>query len=224
MTGPPAAWQHFERHAAGYEAWYSSPRGRRADLAQRALLAHLLAPFTAAQSVLEVGCGSGHFTRWLAERLPRVVGLDRAPAMLAEARRHDPHLWLVQGDAQCLPIRSRSVDLGLFALTLEFVDDPAAALAEAVRVTRRGVLIVALNRWSLGGWSRRWGPDARRPLLGQARDLSLGLLRALTVAAAGPRLRRIRWTSTLFPLGRGGLMSARLPLGDVIGLAAELGP
>ena len=83
MTAPPAAWQLFERNAAGYEEWYSTPRGRRADLAERALLERLLAPFAAAQSALEVGCGTGHFTRWLAGRLPHVVGLDRAPAMLA---------------------------------------------------------------------------------------------------------------------------------------------
>lgn len=223
MTGPPAAWQYFERHATGYEAWYATPRGRRADLAERALLEHLLSPFTGAQSALEVGCGTGHFTRWLAGRLPRVAGLDRAPAMLAEARRHDPRLRLVQGDAECLPIRSRAVDLAVFALTLEFVDEPAAALAEAVRISRRGVLVVALNRWSLGGWSRRWGPDARRPLLGQARDFSLGLLRALAATAAGPRLRGLRWASALFPVGRGG-PSDWIPLGDVIGIALELDP
>jgi SAM-dependent methyltransferase len=223
MTEPRVAWRLFEHHAAGYEAWYATPRGRRADLAERALLARLLAPFTGAQSVLEVGCGTGHFTRWLAGRLPHVVGLDRAPAMLAEGRRHGLRLRLVQGDAHHLPVRSRAVDLVLFALTLEFVDDPAVALAEAVRVSRRGVLVVALNRWSLGGWSRRCGPDAGRPLLGQARDFSLSILRTLTVASAGPRLRRIQWASTLFPLDRGGL-NARLPLGDVIGMAAELGP
>lgn len=223
MSRPAVAWEHFGRHAAGYEAWYTTPRGRRADLAERALLARLLAPFTGVQSALEVGCGTGHFTRWLAERLPRVVGLDRAPAMLAEARRHDPRLRLVLGDAHHLPIRSRAADLGLFALTLEFVDDPAVALAEAVRVSRRGVLVVALNRWSLGGWSRRCGPDDRRPLLGQARDFSLGLLRALAVTAAGSRLRGVRWASALFPVG-GDALSARLPLGDVIGVAVELSP
>jgi SAM-dependent methyltransferase len=223
MTEPGRGWQLFERNAAGYEQWYATRRGRRADRAERALLARLLAPFTGAQSALEVGCGTGHFTRWLADRLPRVVGLDRAPAMLAEARRHDPRLRLVQGDADRLPIRSGAVDLGLFALTLEFVDDPAVALAEAVRVARQGVLVVALNRWSLGGWSRRCGPDARRPLLGQARDFSLALLRALAASAAGPRLRGLRWASALFPVGGGGL-GARMPLGDVIGIAVELGP
>ena len=151
MIGQPVGWQPFERRAAGYEAWYTTRRGRRADLAERALLERLLAPFAEAQSALEVGCGTGHFTRWLAGRLPHVIGLDRSPAMLAEARRPRPLLLLIQGDAHHLPIRSRAVDLSVFVITLEFVEHPAVALAEAVRVARRGVLVVALNRWSLGG-------------------------------------------------------------------------
>lgn len=223
MSGQPVAWQFFEGEAAGYEGWYATPRGRRADVAERALLERLLAPFATAQSALEVGCGTGHFTRWLAGRLPCVVGLDRAPAMLAEARRRRPRLLLVQGDAHDLPVRSRAVDLGVFVITLEFVERPAVALAEAVRVARRGVLVVALNRWSLGGLSRRWGPDAHRPLLGRARDFTLPSLRALASAAAGPRLRALRWAGALFP---GGLAAvpARVPVGGVIGIAVELGP
>jgi SAM-dependent methyltransferase len=223
VTEPPAAWQLFERNAPGYEAWYTTPRGRRADLAERALLERLLAPFATARSALEVGCGTGHFTGWLAGRLPHVIGLDRAPAMLAEARQCHPHLLLVQGDAGHLPVRSRAVDLSIFVLTLEFVDDPAVALAEAVRVSTRGVLAVTLNRWSLGGLSRRWGPDARRPLLGRARDFTLPSLRALVAAAAGPRLCDLRSASALSPGGIAG-MSARIPIGDVIGIAVELSP
>ncbi len=217
------AWQLFERDPAGYEAWYTTPRGRRADLAECALLARLLAPFATARSALDVGCGTGHFTRWLAGRLPRVVGLDRAPAMLAEARRRHPRLPLIEGDAHHLPIRSHAVDLSVFVLTLEFVERPALALAEAVRVAHRGVLVLALNRWSLGGFSRRWGADAREPLLGRARDFTLASLCELASTAAGPRLRRLRWASALFP---GGLarMPARIPFGGVIGIAVELAP
>ena len=223
MSESPAAWQLFERDATAYEEWYATPRGRRADLAERALLAHLLVPFAMAQSALEVGCGTGHFTRWLAARLPHVVGLDRTPAMLAEARRRHPQLPLVQGDAHLLPIRGRAVDLGVFVLTLEFVDDPAVVLAEAVRVSRRGVLALALNRRSLGGLSRRWGPDAHRPLLGRARDFTLPCLRALASAAAGARLRAFRGASALFPGGLAGVHT-RIPLGGVIGVAVELEP
>jgi ubiquinone/menaquinone biosynthesis C-methylase UbiE len=219
----PAGRQLFERDAVAYEEWYSTPRGQRADRAERALLEGLLAPFAASQSALEVGCGTGHFTRWLAGRMPHVVGLDRAPAMLAEARRRCPRLLLVEGDAHHLPIRSRSVDLGFFMLTLEFLDDPRRALAEAVRTTRRGVVVVALNRWSIGALSRRWGRDARRPRLGHARDFTLLSLRRMMSAAAGPRLGTLRWASALFP---DNLVKspARIPLGGVIGLAAELAP
>jgi SAM-dependent methyltransferase len=223
MSGPPGAWQLFERDAARYEAWYATPRGRRADVAERALLERLLAPFAAAQSALEVGCGTGHFTRWLAGRIPHVVGLDRAPAMLAEARRHHARLPLVQGDAHHLPLRGRSVDLTVFVVTLEFIDHPAVALAEAVRASRRGVLVVALNRWSLGGLARRWASDARGSLLGRARDFTLTSLRALASAAAGPRLRALRWACALFPADLVAV-PVPAPLGDVIGMAVELGP
>lgn len=223
MSGPPAAWRLFERDAAGYERWYATPRGRRADLAERELLTRLSGPFATPRIALEVGCGTGHFTRWLAGRVPHVVGLDRAPAMLAEARRHHPLVPLVVGDAHCLPIRSRALDLSVFVLTLEFVERPALALAEAVRVARQGVLVVALNRWSVGGFSRRFGPGARRPLLGRARDFTLASLRALATNAAGPRLRAFRWAGALSPGGFIGV-DARIPLGDVIGIAVELAP
>jgi SAM-dependent methyltransferase len=223
VRAPVAAWRLFEGDPASYEEWYATSRGRRVDLAERALLERLLAPFAGAQSALEVGCGTGHFTRWLAGRMPGVAGLDRSPAMLAEARRRCPGLVLIEGDAHRLPIRSRAVDLGVFVITLEFLEDPAMAAAEAVRIARRGVIVVALNRWSLGGLSRRWGPDARRPLLGRARDFTILSLRALASGAAGPRLRALRWVSALLP-GTLGVGPTHVPLGGVIGLSVEMAP
>jgi SAM-dependent methyltransferase len=64
------------------------PRGQRVDQAERAPLTWLLRGFPTARNVLEVGCGTGHFAAWLASQGWRVVGLDRAPAMLAEMRQH----------------------------------------------------------------------------------------------------------------------------------------
>lgn len=220
-TGRVVSWQLFEGDPAVYEAWYSTPRGRRADRAERALLERLLLPFATVESALEVGCGTAHFTRWLADSLHYVVGLDRAAAMLTEARQRYPRLPLIQGDAHDLPLRARAVDLSIFVITLEFVERPALALTEAIRVARQGVLVVALNRWSLGGFSRRWGADARRPLLGRAHDFSLRSLRALASASAGPRLRHVRWASSLFPWSSAEVASW-IPFGDVLGIALEL--
>jgi hypothetical protein len=90
-----------------------------------------------------------------------------------------------------------------------------------VRVARRGIVAVVLNRYSLGGLSRRWGPQSRGSLFSQARDYSLSRLRRELQEAAGARLQMAYWSSTLFPNGL-WLLRAKLPLGDVIGIAASL--
>jgi ubiquinone/menaquinone biosynthesis C-methylase UbiE len=51
--------------ASGYEAWYETT-GRRADRLEKALLRQMLARFPQASSLLEVGCGTGHFISYLA--------------------------------------------------------------------------------------------------------------------------------------------------------------
>ena len=216
-------WEIFERVASQYEGWYATPRGEQADQAERALLDWLLRFFPDARSVLEVGCGTGHFTTWLAKQGLWTLGLDRAPAMLTELHRRVPTLPVILSDAHRLPVRGKAVDLVIFVTILEFLEEPDTAIKEAVRVARQGLLLVVLNRWSLGGLSRRWGPQARRSLLGQARDLSLGSLRALVQKAAGGRLQKIYWTSTLFPDGL-WWAQAPMPVGDVIGITTILAP
>ena len=215
-------WTLFDQAAKGYESWYTSPQGQRADAAERALLERLLASFPAACSLLEIGCGTGHFTAWFAQHYPVVVGLERAPAMLSQLRRQAPDLPIILGDAHQLPFRSSAVDLIVFVTTMEFLDNPDLALAEAVRVARHGMVLVVLNRWSCGGYSRRWGAQSQQALLSHAHDYSLPALRTLVTRAAGPRLKRISWSSTLFP---SVLWKCRgpIPFGDVIGLAAVFG-
>ncbi len=215
------SWTLFEAAAGAYEDWYGTRRGQRADRAERRLLAWMLGGVPGVRTVLEIGCATGHFARALAASGLRTVGLDRSPAMLAEARQRCAGVTFVLGDAHRLPVRTAAVDVALFVTTLEFLGDQQAAAAEAVRVARRGVLVVALNRWSIGGLSRRCGPQARRPLLGRARDYSVVSLRTTLAAAAGERLRAIRWASTLFPDGA-WKVQAPLPLGDIIGVAALL--
>lgn len=218
------SWEIFEREAGGYEGWYATPAGQRADQAERNILGWLLRYFPSARSALEVGCGTGHFTGWLAGKGLRVVGLDRAPAMLTEAQRRSPGIPVVLGDAHRLPFRDGAMDLALFVVTLEFLDDPPVALSEAVRVARQGLVVIALNRWSLGGISRRRALYQRRHrLLGQARDQTVSSLRALLRDAAGRRWQAAHWTTGLFPGFLWG-MRAKIPPGDVIGLAVWLAP
>ena len=215
-------WQMFDRAAEGYEAWYSTRRGQLADAAERRLLQHLLQGFEDSLSAIEIGCGTAHFTAFLATRGLKVIGVDRAHAMLLEARRR-VSLSLILGDAHHLPFRALSVDLAIFVTTLEFLEDPVCAIREAVRVARQGIITIVLNRYSLGGLSRRWGPQSRAPLLGKARDYSSRQLRGELKDAGGSRVVSILMASTLFPCSLAENIS-RITLGEVIGCAVKLKP
>jgi hypothetical protein len=59
-----------------YEQWYEVGEGERVDWLEKELLSELLGGFSSVQSLLDIGCGTGHFTRYFATFLPSVVGLE----------------------------------------------------------------------------------------------------------------------------------------------------
>ena len=201
--------------ASRYEDWYAGS-GHRADQLEKGLLSKLLAGFADARSALEVGCGTGHFTRWLAERGLRVTGLDISPTMLAEAQCYGSPACVL-GDAFALPFASRAFDLAFLITTLEFVSDPLRALAEAARVARQGVVVGTLNRRSLFGLRRRASHDR---VWQSARFFSPKELARLARQAARGRVKAVRWRTTLWPLP--GLGTLPLPWGGFVGLALHL--
>jgi len=89
-------------------------------------------------SLLEVGVGTGRIAAPLVARGFEVVGVDASTGMLAQARAKGV-ARLVRGNAYRLPFRDGAVDTTLFVHVLHLLDDPAAAMREAVRVGRSGV-------------------------------------------------------------------------------------
>jgi len=201
--------------ARRYEQWYAGT-SRDADLLEKDLLEKLLCGLPVAQSVLEIGCGTGHFTRWLAQRGLDAVGLDVSEPMLNEARAGGGPRYLT-GDAHALPFADRSYDVTALITTLEFLADPARALAEAVRVARQGVLLGVLNRWSVLTLRYRL---SGKPMWRAARFFGPGELAAMVRRAAGPRLKAVAWRTTLWPIA--GVRDLPLPWGGFIGMVVQL--
>ncbi|WP_374982653.1 methyltransferase domain-containing protein [Streptomyces fradiae] len=96
------------------------------------------------QVTLDVGCGPGADLPLLAERVGEggtVIGVDRDPAMLAEARRRTSALPVVEvreGDAHALPLEPGTVDRAKIDRVLMHVTDPDEVLAGLHLVTRTG--------------------------------------------------------------------------------------
>lgn len=135
--------------AEDYEAWYATARGRRVAETEYALLKRRLAP-RPAETLLDVGCGTGHFTRRFAsEGILNVLGLDPNIDWLRFAAAHRVGAELfIAGDAVALPFADRSVDITVSVAALCFVADQKRAISELVRVTRRRFAIGLLNRHS----------------------------------------------------------------------------
>jgi malonyl-CoA O-methyltransferase len=90
--------------------------------------------------VVDLGCGTGHAARALGVRWPqsRVIAIDSAPAMLAEAARQDGsgRCEYLGADALALPLPDASVDLVFSNVLLPWCDDPDAVFADVARVLR----------------------------------------------------------------------------------------
>ncbi|MDX8402291.1 MAG: malonyl-ACP O-methyltransferase BioC, partial [Mariprofundaceae bacterium] len=122
------------------------------EIADR-LLAHLAFVKLVPGRVLDVGCGTGYFTRLLRARWPKaaVVGLDLSEAMLHAARRKSPRRgWFgrrdrqgwICGDGCRLPFADGSFDLVCSNLAMQWAPDPLAMMAEMRRVLAPGGLMV----------------------------------------------------------------------------------
>jgi len=134
---------------AAYDAWYDTPRGHWVGETEYRLAARALAA-QPGDSLLDVGCGTGWFTRRAAADGLLVTGLDPNPGWLDYARAlSSPALRWVEGDARALPFPDRRFDHVLSIAALCFMDDERQAVAEIVRVARCRFAIGWLNRASL---------------------------------------------------------------------------
>jgi 2-polyprenyl-6-hydroxyphenyl methylase / 3-demethylubiquinone-9 3-methyltransferase len=90
--------------------------------------------------VLDVGCGAGFLSNYLAREGFEVTGLDASQASLDVAVRHDEtrKARYLLGDAMRLPFADASFDVVCAMDFLEHVEDPAAIVAEVSRVLRPG--------------------------------------------------------------------------------------
>ena len=128
------------RHPVGAETWgiWNIPETEL----------HLLPDDLAGLDTLELGCGTGYVSAWLARRGARPVGIDNSEAQLATARRlqaeHGIAFPLIHGNAEAVPLPDASFDLAISEYGASIWADPYRWIPEASRLLRPGGRLVFL--------------------------------------------------------------------------------
>ncbi len=102
----------------------------------------------AIDTLLDLGTGTGRILQVFAERIGRGLGIDASREMLSVARANLAkhrfgHCQVRHGDIYNLSVPTGSMDIVTIHQVLHFLDDPAAAIAQAARALRpRGKLLI----------------------------------------------------------------------------------
>jgi malonyl-CoA O-methyltransferase len=129
----------YDRWASGYDS-YDNPLIALEEPVVRELIRE-----PAGLTAIDVGCGTGRHTAWLAERGARVTGVDFSQGMLEvlRAKVGARPIELIEHDLGTgIPAEDSRFDLAISCLVLEHVDDLAAIFAELSRVVRPGGRVV----------------------------------------------------------------------------------
>ncbi len=140
-----ASWDSFAHEfvANGEESWALEPGKEKwgtfgvpeADL-------HLLPDDLDGLDAIELGCGTGYVSAWLARRGARPVGIDNSPKQLETAtrlqREHGLDFPLLLGNAERVPYPDASFDYAISEYGAALWADPYAWIPEAARLLRPG--------------------------------------------------------------------------------------
>ncbi|MFT9598137.1 class I SAM-dependent methyltransferase [Mesobacillus sp.] len=131
----------FDRSAATYDSWCTTEIGSYVDNLEKNIIFQLSLP-RKGEKALDLGCGTGIYSIWLARMGLNVSGVDISSNMLEIAKEKtiasSLNIDYVQSDIQKLPFDDETFDLIVANIVLEFVKDPEAVVNEAIRVLKKG--------------------------------------------------------------------------------------
>ncbi|MCD6638315.1 MAG: class I SAM-dependent methyltransferase [Nocardioides sp.] len=156
-TPSPNIWHHPETYEIENHA--ADPHGR-IEAAMRSVTDW------SGRTLLDIGCGTGfHLPRW-AQDAATVIGVEPYAPLAQVARRRVrrlPHVTVLEGSAQALPLPDASVDVVHARWAYFFGPGCEPGLAELDRVVRRGGAAFVIDndatRSTFGRWFRRGYPD-----------------------------------------------------------------
>ncbi|HYQ57249.1 MAG TPA: class I SAM-dependent methyltransferase [Draconibacterium sp.] len=132
--------------AGAYDAYYQTPAGKEIDAIEVKLIADAMQEVPKGK-MLELGCGTGHWTELFVNRGFDVIATDISDAMLKLAIQKNLEAEVLKADAEELPFKNESFDVVASVTMMGFLERKETVLNEIYRVLKPGgyLLLGCLN-------------------------------------------------------------------------------
>ncbi len=124
----------------GYNLWastYSTESNPIKNFSNK--LVEQLLPDLNGKSILDAGCGTGHFCELAHSKdASRIVGIDISLAMIEQARKNCPSSEFLCGDLSTATLEKKSFDVVVCALVLGHIEDILPALKNLSHCLKNG--------------------------------------------------------------------------------------
>lgn len=138
--------------AENYDNYYKTDSGKKVDEIEKEIISEFLNVIPK-EELLDLGCGTGHWTEYFLSEGFKVKGVDISEPMLNIARGKNLNAKFLLGDSENLPFENESYQIVASITMLEFVENQNNAIQEIYRILKKdGWLIIGcLNANSILG-------------------------------------------------------------------------
>jgi len=150
----------FNSQAETYEDYYLTEQGKAIDKSEKDCVKSFLDEFPKT-NILELGCGTGYWSKWFVELGFSVYGIDIADKMLQKARSKElQNCEFVNMSMTELEFEDNSIENIIAITSLEFSSDLDETFSEIKRVLKPNGNFVAavLNSNSVIGLNKKNNP------------------------------------------------------------------
>ncbi len=135
--------------AQKYDAYYNTLSGKKLNEIEEKLIAEFLKEIPKSE-MLELGCGTGHWTNFFVNHGFNVTATDISDEMLKFAKLKNIEAEFIKADSQNIPFPDNSFSVVSSITMLEFVNDQDKVINEIYRVLKPGgwLILGCLNKFS----------------------------------------------------------------------------
>lgn len=134
---------NFDQVAEVYDTYYDTQLGRQVDHVEKQLVWKYMIRMNLGQPILEIGCGTGHWTRFFRKKGLKLTAIDLSAKMLEKAREKNPqNVHFERMNVENMKFGDYAFVNIISIATLEFVDNREKAFQEIDRVLKPGGILI----------------------------------------------------------------------------------